>query len=71
MKLDEPTDQFSADLTTRRFDEVVRRMVNTPPQPHRGSSSALVPERQSQLPRIRSLGGPAPTRLPSLLGLRF
>ena len=35
-----PSEQYSDDETARRRDEVVRRMINTPPQPRKISPKA-------------------------------
>jgi hypothetical protein len=33
-KPETPDDQYSEEETARRADEVIKRMLNTPPQPH-------------------------------------
>jgi hypothetical protein len=33
------TDRYSEEETTRRADEVIRRMINMPPQPKRKAST--------------------------------
>lgn len=35
---DQPEDQYDEAETARRRDEIIRRMINTPPKPHRESS---------------------------------
>jgi hypothetical protein len=49
----EDDDRYSAEETARRADEVIKRMLNTPPKPRKAKPTPKAKERPASKGRVR------------------